>query len=35
MFHPNISENGVMELVILNEKWNPTLDMKAVLDEIK
>jgi ubiquitin-protein ligase len=35
MFHPNIAENGVMELAILRENWNPTLDMKSVLDEIK
>ena len=35
MLHPNISENGVMELAILRENWNPTLDMKSVLDEIK
>ena len=35
MLHPNISENGVMELAILRDNWKPTYSMKDVLDEIK
>jgi ubiquitin-protein ligase len=35
MLHPNISENGVMELAILRDNWKPTYNMKDVLDEIK
>jgi ubiquitin-protein ligase len=35
MFHPNIAENGVMQLAILRDNWNPTYDMRSLLNEIK
>ena len=35
MFHPNIDENGVMQLAILRDNWNPTYDMRSLLKEIK
>jgi ubiquitin-protein ligase len=35
MFHPNIDENGVMQLAILRDNWNPTYDMRSLLNEIK
>ena len=34
MFHPNIAENGVMQLVILRDDWK-IIDMKSLLKEIK
>ena len=34
MYHPNIAENGVIELAIL-KKWTVDKDMKSLFDEIK
>ena len=35
MFHPNISENGIIEMAVLSELWNPKYKMEFVLDQIK